>query len=45
MFPRGSLLKVVSAFWIIWGEFSAYKNEHVINLAVAVSVFWFPFAN
>lgn len=45
MFHRDSLLRVVSAFCIIWGEFSAYKNKHIINLAVVVSVFWLPFAN
>lgn len=25
--------------------FSAYKNKHILNLAVVVPVFWFPFAN
>lgn len=45
MFRGDSLLRAVSAFCVIWGEFSAYKNKHVLNLARVVSVFWFPFAN
>lgn len=45
MFLRDSLLRVVSAFCIIWSEFSAYQNKHVINPAMEVSVFGFPFAN
>jgi len=45
MFHRDSLLRVVRAFCFLRGEFSAYKNKHVINLAMVVSVFLFPFAS
>lgn len=45
MFHRDSLLRVVRAFCIIWAGFSAYKNKHVLHLAMVVSVFRFPFAN
>lgn len=45
MFLRDSLLRVVSAFCIIWSEFSACQNKHVINPAMEVSAFEFLFAN
>lgn len=45
LFLRDSLLRAVSAFCIIWSEFSAYQNKHVINPAMEISVSGFPFAN
>lgn len=45
MLRRDSSRRVLGVSCTMWGGFRACKNKQVINLPMAVSVCWFPFAN